>query len=208
MLPLKPLVELQVHRSLSDYITTLLWSPVGNRLAIASGAGEVALWQEDFQETLLQSASGTSIDALSFSGDGQWLAAAGQAGEVMLWQLSTNFPELVETLTWGATWIDRLQWHPHQPWLACNCGRTVHIWDADQSEIVATLELPATVQDLDWSPDGTHLAVSAQQQVYIWDTSRWSSPQYAWELMAVSRVLKWSPEGAYLASANQDNSVG
>ncbi|NEZ68265.1 WD40 repeat domain-containing protein [Leptolyngbyaceae cyanobacterium CCMR0082] len=208
MLSLKPLVELQVHRSLSEYITALVWAPVGNRLAIASGAGEVVLWQEDFQETVLQTAGGASIDALEFSSGGQWLAAAGQAGAVMVWRLSTDSPELVETLTWGSTWIDRLQWHPHQPWLACNCGRAVYIWDADQGETLATLELPAAVQDLDWSPDGTHLAVSAQQEVYIWDTSRWSSPQYAWELMAVSRALKWSPEGAYLASANQDNSVG
>ncbi|NET38216.1 MAG: hypothetical protein F6K19_40505 [Cyanothece sp. SIO1E1] len=116
MLSLKPLLELQVHRSLSDYITALVWAPVGNRLAIASAAGEVVLWQEDFQETILQTASGASIDALGFSGDGQWLAAAGQAGEVMLWQLSADSTELVETLTWGSSaWIDRLQWHPHQP---------------------------------------------------------------------------------------------
>ena len=208
MLSLKPLVELQIHRSLSEYITALVWSPVGKRLAIASGAGEVVLWQEDFQETLLQKASGASIDALGFSGEGQWLAAAGQAGAVTLWRLSANSPELVETLTWGSTWIDRLQWHPHQPWLTCNCGKTVHIWDADQGEALAILELPANVQDLGWSPDGAHLAVSAQQRVYIWETSRWISPQYEWELMAASRILKWSPEGAYLASANQDNSVG
>ncbi|MEM6839701.1 MAG: WD40 repeat domain-containing protein [Cyanobacteria bacterium P01_C01_bin.120] len=207
MFSLKPLVELQVHRSLSEYITALGWSPVGNRLAIASGAGEVVLWQ-DFKETVLQTASDASIDALGFSGEGQWLAAAGQAGAVTLWWLSADSPERVETLTWGSVWIDRLQWHPHQPWLAYNCGKTVHIWDADQGEALAILELPATVQDLGWSPDGTHLAVSAQKQVYIWETSRWISHQYEWELMAASRVLKWSPEGAYLASANQDHSVG
>jgi WD40 repeat protein len=207
MLSLKPLVELQVHRSLSEYITALVWSRVGNRLAIASGAGEVVLWQ-DFQEIILQAAGGVSVDALGFSGEGDWLAAAGQAGEMMIWRLSADSPELVETLTWGSAWIDRLQWHPHQPWLAYNCGKTVHIWDADQGETLTTLELPANVQDLGWSPDGTHLAVSAQQRIYIWETSRWISPQYEWELMAASRVLKWSPEGAYLASANQDNSVG
>ncbi|MEM9008314.1 MAG: WD40 repeat domain-containing protein [Cyanobacteria bacterium P01_F01_bin.86] len=207
MLSLKPLVELQVQRWLSEYITALVWSPVGNRLAIASGAGEVVLWQ-DFQATILQAANGASIDALGFSGEGQWLAAAGQSGKVMLWRLSSDLPELVETLTLGATWIDRLRWHPHQPWLACNCGKAVHIWDAGQGEALAILELPATVQDLGWSPDGTHLAVAAQQRVHIWETVRWISPRYEWELMAVSRVLKWSPEGAYLASANQDNSVG
>ncbi|MEO1396278.1 MAG: WD40 repeat domain-containing protein [Cyanobacteria bacterium J06634_5] len=208
MLSLKPLVELQVHRWLSEYITVLVWSPVGKTLAIASGAGEVVLWQKDFQETVLQTASGASIDALGFSSEGQWLAAAGQAGAVTLWRLSAHSPELVETLTWGSSWIDRLQWHPHQPWLACNCGKAVHIWDAEQGETLTTLELPATVQDLGWSPDGTHLAVSAQQRVHIWETSHWISPQYEWELTAASQTLQWSPEGAYLASANQDSSVG
>ena len=208
ILSLDSLVELQVDRSLSEYITALVWAPVGHRLAIASAAGEVVLWQEDFQETILQSASGTSIDALGFSGNGQWLAAAGQTGEVIIWRLATDVPERVETLTGCSTWIDRLQWHSHQPWLAYNCGKAVHIWDAAQGEALTTLELPATVQDLGWSPDGTHLAVSAQQRVHIWETSRWLSPQYEWELMAASKTLQWSPEGAYLASGNQDNSIG
>ncbi len=208
MVSLKPLVELQVCRSLSDYITALVWAPVGNRLAIASGAGEVVLWQ-DFQETLLQAPNDTSIDALGFSAEGQWLAAAGQAGTVTLWRLAADSPERVETLTWGSVWIDRLQWHPRQPWLAYNCGKAVRIWDANRGEALAILELPANVQDLGWSPDGTHLAVSAQQRVYIWETSLWTSPpQYEWELTAASRAVKWSPEGAYLASVNQDNSVG
>ena len=86
----------------------------------------MVLWQ-DFQELKLQAASGASIDALGFSGEGHWLAAAGQAGEVMIWRLTADSSELVKTLTWGSAWIDRLQWHPHQPWLACNCGRAVHI---------------------------------------------------------------------------------
>ena len=125
-----------------------------------------------------------------------------------LWRLSADSPELAKTLTWSSAWIDRLQWHPHKPWLAYNCGKAVHIWDADRGEALAILELSANVQDLGWSPNGAHLAVSAQQLVYIWETSRWISPQYEWELMAASRVLRWSPEGAYLASANHDNSVG
>ncbi|MEM8716676.1 MAG: WD40 repeat domain-containing protein, partial [Cyanobacteria bacterium P01_G01_bin.4] len=198
MFSLNPLVELQVHRSLSEYITALVWAPVGHKLAIASAAGEVVLWQdlrqEDVQETILQTASDTSIDTLGFSGDGQWLAAAGQTGEVMIWRLAADSPEQVETLPRCSTWIDRLQWHPHQPWLAYNGSKAVHIWDADQGETLATLELPATVQDLAWSPDGTHLAVSAQQRVHIWETSRWRSPQYEWELTAVSQNLQWSPK--------------
>ncbi|KPQ31470.1 MAG: WD40 repeat [Phormidesmis priestleyi Ana] len=207
MISLKPLLDLTIDRSLSEYITALVWASVGNTLAIASAAGEVVLWQ-DFQETILKEASGTSVDVLGFSGDGQWLAAAGQKGKVTVWRLSSHSPEPVNTWIWGSAWIDRLQWHPHQPWLACNCGKAVHIWDVDLDKTVATLELPATVQDLGWSPDGHHLAVSARQRVHIWETSRWRSPQHEWEMMAASQNLQWSTDGAYLASANQDNSVG
>ncbi|NJL48243.1 MAG: WD40 repeat domain-containing protein [Leptolyngbyaceae cyanobacterium SM2_5_2] len=206
-LSLLPLVALSAQHSLSDYITALAWSPVGNTLAIASGSGEVSLLHNALAIPL-QPGSGLSIDALGFSSDGQWLAAAGQAGDVTLWQMNNESHQLVDSLECGSAWVDRLQWHPEKNWLAFNRGKTVQIWDADRAEIIASLMLPAHVQDLGWSPNGDYFAVSAQQQVYIWAVPQWQKPRYQWELLAASRRLKWSPEGAFLASANQDNSVG
>ena len=206
-LSLRPLVELSADHALTDYVTALAWSPVGNTLAIASGSGEVSLLH-NFLAIPLQPANGLSIDALGFSSDGQWLAAAGQAGDVTLWQRGHESPQPVDSLECGSAWIDRLQWHPQENWLAFNRGTTVQIWDADHAESLISLALPAHVQDLSWSPDGNYFAVSAQQQVHIWAVPHWQKPRYQWELLSASRHLKWSPEGAYLASANQDNSVG
>lgn len=207
---LKPLAELSHHHQLSDYITAIAWSSVGNTLAVTSGAGEVLLLNND-SDLLLQDANGLSIDDIAFSADGQWLAAGGQAGQINLWpmtiEMATEKAPALKTLTGDSAWIDRLQWHPHHNLLAFNRGKTVQIWDADGAEMLTTLELAAQVQDIGWSPDGQHLAVAANTLVHIWQIPQWDHPLHQWELMAPAMSLSWSPEGAYLATANQDLSV-
>lgn len=203
---LKPLAELSRHHQLSDYITAISWSPVGNTLAVTSGAGEVLLLHND-SDLLLQDTSGLSIDDIAFSADGQWLAAGGQAGQIHLWHRLTEKAPASETLSGDSAWIDRLQWHPHRNLLAFNRGKTVQIWDADRAEMLTSLELAAQVQDIGWSPDGQHLAVAANTLVHIWRIPQWDHPLHQWELMAPAMSLSWSPEGAYLATANQDLSV-
>lgn len=203
---LKPLAELSRHHQLSDYITAISWSPVGNTLAVTSGAGEVLLLHND-SDLLLQDASGSSIDSIAFSADGQWLAAGGQAGQIYLWPMATEKAPAPKTLTGDSAWIDRLQWHPHRNLLAFNRGKKVQIWDADRAEMLTSLELAAQVQDIGWSPDGQHIAVAANTLVHIWQIPQWHQPLYQWELIASAMSLSWSPGGAYLATANQDKSV-
>lgn len=208
---LKSFLERSFKHRLSDYVTAIAWSPLGNLLAAASGAGEVQLVtpsKAGFKAKILCPAADQSVDVLAFSGDGKWLAMAGQAGQVSLWEVEAKTVRHADTLECGSAWIDRLQWHPTRHWLAFNQGKQVQIWDADCAESVTLLTSPAHVQALGWSPDGRHFAVSAQQFIYIWNTQQWEQPLYQWELPSASRLLSWSPEGAYLASINQDSSVG
>jgi len=208
---LKSFLERSFKHRLSDYVTAIAWSPLGNLLAAASGAGEVQLVRPSkagFKYKPLCPTTDQSVDVLAFSSDGKWLAMAGQAGEVSLWQVDAETVGHADTLECGSAWIDRLQWHPSRPWLAFNQGKQVQIWDAERAESVALLTLPAHVQALGWSPNGCHFAVSAQKNVYIWDSQQWAQPLYQWELPSASRLLSWSPEGAYLASINQDSTVG
>jgi len=70
---LQSILELSAKEVLSDYVTAIAWSPVGNTLAAASGAGEVYLLNKGVGASLCQP-TGQSIDALAFSFDGKWLA--------------------------------------------------------------------------------------------------------------------------------------
>lgn len=193
--------------ALTDYVTTLTWSPNGQFLTAASGAGEVSLLDvERRQLTLLQEVEGQSIDCLAFSFDGQFLATAGQLGQVKIWQFQAGSPQLITTINTQSTWIDQLVWSPINYQLAFQQGFNVQIWDAEKSAAVTTLDLTATAQSLQWSPDGLSLAISSQNSVGIWKTSSWELEHY-WETMAPSSALAWSPDGNYIAAGGIDRTV-
>lgn len=203
---LKSILELSAKETLSDYVTAIAWSPMGNTLAAVSGSGEVRLLKNLVSLALCQP-TGQSIDALAFSFDGKWLAAGGQDGTITLWQMNEDVPRIVDTLECGS-WIDRLVWHPDCNYLTFNQGKTVQIWDVDQAKAVTCLTGIASPQDLRWSPDGKHLAIAIKSNIHIWNSQDWSAPRYQWELTSPASAIAWSPDGVLLACAIHDHSIG
>ncbi|MGI0484196.1 WD40 repeat domain-containing protein [Pantanalinema rosaneae CENA516] len=203
---LKSILELSAKETLSDYVTAIAWSPIGNTVAAASGSGEVRLLKNFVSLSLCQP-TGQSIDALAFSFDGKWLAAGGQDGTMTLWQMHEDVPRIADTLECGS-WVDRLVWHPTCNHLAFNQGKTVQIWDADQAETVTCLIGIASPQDIRWSPDGKHLAIAIKSNIHIWNSQDWSTARYQWELTAPASAIAWSPDGSLLACAIHDHSIG
>lgn len=199
------ILSLRVQETLSDYITTIAWSPIGNMLAVASGDGEVRLFQDSVSMTI-SPRTGLSIDVLAFSSDGQWLAAGGQNGAVMLWQMDAVTPIRIDRMV-CASWVDRLVWHPSYNQFAFNQGKAVQIWDADQGEAVIQLDHASMLQDIRWSPDGQHLAIATQNNVYIWNAQDWTALRYQWELTSPISSIAWSADSHYLASALHDSTV-
>lgn len=205
-MPLNTILELSAKETLSDYVTALAWSPIGNTLVAASGAGEVHLLNKGVGTFLCQP-TGQSIDALAFSFDGKWLATGGQDGTITLWQMDGDTPKIADTLECGS-WVDRIDWNPNCNYLAFNQGKTVQIWDADRAEAVISLDGIVTPQDIRWSPDGKQLAIALKSNIHIWNAHNWDERLYQWELTSPASAIAWSPDGFYLACAVHDHSIG
>jgi WD40 repeat protein len=201
----KSILKLHARASLSDYVTTIAWSPVSPCLAAGSGCGEVLLMQGE-KRIFLRQPSQQSIDAIGFSGNGQYLAASGQEGTVSLWQVGAA-PQLIDVLEGDKTWVDRLIWHPSRNYLAFNQNKSIQIWNVDEAELVTDLEMAGQVQDMRWSPDGEYLAIAEKNSIYISPIQRLHEPVYHWELPAPGMALAWSFDGTYLAAANQNCTV-
>ncbi|RUT02131.1 hypothetical protein DSM106972_062060 [Dulcicalothrix desertica PCC 7102] len=196
--------DLKFTATLSDYITSVTWAPVGSTLAVVSAAGEVALWQNNELE-ILQAATGQSIDCVKFSYDGKFLAAGGQDGRVTIWQGS----EIVTTLENAPAWVDKLVWNPTSNQLAFCLNRYIQIWDASKNEVVATLNFEdSSPLGMGWSSNGKNLAAGGNQGVKVWNCENWNEEPYVWEMPTVSVALAWSKDGKFLASGNMDRSVG
>ncbi|MCC5636117.1 WD40 repeat domain-containing protein [Nostoc sp. CHAB 5844] len=197
--------EFVKHNSgmLSDYVTALAWSPQGEILAATSAAGEVVLWN-DGNVIELQNGSSTSVDCVAFSADGKFLAVGGQDGQVKIWQEN----ELIATLENAPAWVDKLAWNHTSNQLAFSLARYVQVWDADQREIVVTLNFDnSSVLGIDWRSDGQYLAIGGYQGVKIWQTQNWDEEPYTLSMPTVSVAMGWSPDSKYLASGNMDRSV-
>ncbi|MEM9907410.1 MAG: WD40 repeat domain-containing protein [Cyanobacteria bacterium P01_D01_bin.44] len=221
---------------LNDYITALAWSPDGTYLAASSAKGEVLLWSDERQISVLSGESepekpkpeksepgefepgefepresGRAINCLGFSSDGDYLAAAGQQGEVFIWQVqSLDQPnsQPVNVLQNSHCWVDRLAWHPTQPWLAFGAGSQVQVWDVTRAERLTAQDFAASsVLGLAWHPQGTLLAVSGHGGVKVWRSDDWDAEPEFTEVPGASVAVAWSLDGQYLASGNLDRTL-
>lgn len=201
-------LALAAKHQFSEYLRDLAWSPDGERLAIISAGGDLALWQEG-NLNLLQSGDNYSLDCVGFSADGQWLATGGQASKVEVWQLSPSARvKLIATLPGGSAWIDSLAWHPQKNFLAFAVNRQIKIWDAERQEIIASLDFEASsVFSLAWHPQGHLLAASGHGGVKVWRSNDWTQKPYLLEVPGASLDCAWSFDGKYLASGNLDRTM-
>jgi WD40 repeat protein len=205
----QPILEPRWQDRLNDYVTAIAWSPGGQTLAASSAAGEVVLWSATTAATtVLQLATGQSIDCLNFSADGHYLAAAGQGGQVQIWQLQPGDPSPYLTIETARTWVDRLEWNPQANQLAFNLGRTVQVWDIAAREVLMTLPFEtSSVLSLAWHPRGERLLVGGQQGLKIWQQADWGGNPTTLEMAAASVTLACSPDGNYFASGNLDRTL-
>jgi WD40 repeat protein len=155
-------------------VWSVAFSPGGRRLAAASFAGTVRIWdvssgQEVVSPALRHEAAATGV---AFSPDGQRLVSGSLDGTVRMWDTGSWRPSLLirSDATVGVWCVAfspgarRLAWG--------STDATIKIADVSTGEIFQTLRgHSGWVQSIAFSPDGSHLAsASADGTVKVWDT--------------------------------------
>lgn len=190
-------------------ISTVAFSPNGDRLAAGMTNGEIHLWQVAGDNPPLRLRGHTDmVWSVAFHPDGSRLVSSSEDQTIQLWDVTNG-----ECL---------FRIHAHNGWVKSVCfnhagtqlasgghDALVRLWDAATGERqVGWVAHEGWVWALAYSPDDRLLATAGQDhRINLWEAATGKCLYTLHEHKAPVRALAFAPDGRYLASGSFDHTI-
>lgn len=202
----------------------ILWSPDGEKLAVASMAVDSSPCTTDAKVEIINRLDGEvmltlqagldTITGLAWSPDSSQLATTDFWGIVRNWNVSDGqllaqypiFPKPLTEISWNAD---------GQYWAIGGFDNIIYIIDSVNGETIHTINLGTPlipgladgIRVLDWSPDGMKLASTGVDGVIrIFDASTFEELQDI-QTNSTRLFADWSPDSTQIASTGDQNDI-
>ncbi len=192
----------------SDWVWSVAWSPVSERIASASSDATAQVWDATNGDHPLYHNHSDTVYTVAWSHDGKRIASAGYDKTVQIWD--PTFGDHFYTYAGHANWVWSVAWSPNGKRIASAGGdKTVQVWDAaDGHHPYIYTGHTGYVYAVAWSPDGQRIASAGSDgTVQIWDAAN-GNPLYTFRLPGTTMwSVAWSPDGKRIASGSNNNTV-
>jgi WD40 repeat protein len=189
---------------LGDYPVDVAWSPDGNALVVACGAGyivRVGVGTELTSRTI--GSHGAGALAVTWQKAGHLIATSGQDGVVLLWDARTLESRAIHT---AKEWSEHLVFADNGRLLAVSTGRVLHLFDT-AGELRASFDpQPGSIAAVAWRPKSNEIAAAGNggMRLHRLDPAP-GSRDYPWR--GACLTARWNADGRLLAAGMQDGSV-
>lgn len=191
-------------QSAGVHISTLVFSPTEETLAIANEDGTIIIWSLKDNSERLVLYPGTRLYSLAFSPDGKILASEGSGAVIKLWNVVTG--QELKSFEGHKADIYSLAFSPDGKTLASgSLDKTIRLWDVEtgrEPKMLASHE--KVVTSVTFSPDGRTLASGSHDMtIRLWDVATGQELLMMLGHTELINSITYSPDGQLLASAGE-----
>jgi WD40 repeat protein len=179
-----------------------VYSPDGNRIALADRAGEARIFSVPGGKLLQKLLNGSPLNGLAWAPDGQTLATVASDGKIRIWNLAA--PQApVHVLTQGAP-ARSVVYSPDGRLLLTSGGSAARLWDAATGVLLRRLPTDRTGRSASFSDDGS-LVVTVENgpSARIWDASTGAAVQTLTQRAEITSAA-FGPNGTLVVTGSRD----
>ncbi len=184
-------------------ICDLAYSPLGNQIAIGSGA-TVTLWHPNGQ--LLRTLKHQHVvGSVAYSPDGELLAAGSQNGQIKIWRSDGS---LLQTLNYHEASVTSLAFSPDgQRLVSASFDKTLSLWSRNGLLLDIFKGHQGGVWEVTFSPDGqTIVSTGLDRTVLLWKTDS-SFRQSFYDFSSLVLRVLYSQDGKTLVMSDANNLI-
>jgi WD40 repeat protein len=209
-----PLVSSESH---SNYVFSLSWSSVSNKIASGSHDKTIKIWDGKSLE-LLKTLEGHSgwVNSVSWNHDGSQIVSGSQDKTIKIWDGTTG--NVLHTLEDHSNLVLSVAWnHDSSKIVSGSYDNTVKLWDCGKSfsdsrmiwKLLKTLEgHSSSVYSVSWNQDGSKIVSGSNDKtIKIWDSSTGIVLRTLAGHSGVVMSVFWSHDDSKIVSGSYDKTV-
>jgi WD40 repeat protein len=196
------------YRGHTRTVSTVTWSPRGDRLASSSWDKTAQVWEASSGERLLTyERHREGIDTLAWSPNGLYLASGGDDQTIDIWDAQSG--RTLQTYHGHTSVVRAVSWSPDGLFIASGgSDDTVQIWRAHTGEHLLTYQgHPAKSRGVfvvAWSPSDMVVASGGKEKtIHLWDGRDGRPISFYQGHSSKVFSLAWSPNGKLIASGDE-----